>query len=243
MLRSVDVRTGEAVEIRYELAGLGSRFLALVVDMLAQSAIAIVLLIGFSFAASGLSRLPLAGKNVTAWLIAFAILLFFLIFFGWFIIFETWWSGRTPGKRALGLRVVRDGGFPLDAGAAIIRNLVRVAEFALGFYTISAISTLVSKENKRLGDFAAGTLVVRDRTDAVPDLDAYLTRSAVSDLGLSSADRLLIDRFLARRATLDRSARQRLAARIAERVRPTLREPYAQLDDEGLLEFLAGRLT
>jgi uncharacterized RDD family membrane protein YckC len=240
MLRSVDVRTGEAVEIRYELAGLGSRFLALVVDMLAQAAIALALLLAFSFAAPGLSRLPFVGKNVTAWLVAFWILLFFLLFFGWFIVFETWWSGRTPGKRALGLRVVRDGGFPLDAGAAIIRNLVRIAEFALGFYTISAISTLVSKENKRLGDFAAGTLVVRDRADAVPDLDAYLARSAHSDLGLSADDRLLVDRFLARRSSLDRSARQRLAARIAERVRPTLREPYAQLDDEELLEFLSG---
>jgi uncharacterized RDD family membrane protein YckC len=240
MLRSVDVRTGEAVEIRYELAGLGSRFLALVVDMLAQFAIAFALLLGFGLAAPGLSRLPLAGKNATAWLVAFVILLLFMIFFGWFIVFETWWSGRTPGKRALGLRVVRDGGFPLDAGAAVIRNLVRVAEAVLGFYTISAISALVSKENKRLGDFAAGTLVVRDRADAVPDLDAYLARSARSDLGLSADDRLLAERFLARRAALDRSARQRLAARIAERIRPTLREPYPQLDDEALLEFLAG---
>jgi uncharacterized RDD family membrane protein YckC len=240
MLRSMDVRTGEAVEIRYELAGLGSRFLALVVDMLAQFAIALALLIAFSFAAPGLSRLPLAGKNVTAWLIAFAILLLFMIFFGWFIIFETWWSGRTPGKRALGLRVVRDGGFPLDAGAAIIRNLVRIAELGLGFYTISAISALVSKENKRLGDFAAGTLVVRDRSDAVPDLDAYLARAARSDIGLSAEDGLLVNRFLARRATLDRSARQRLAARIAERIRPTLTAAYGHLDDETLLEFLAG---
>jgi uncharacterized RDD family membrane protein YckC len=239
MLRSVDVRTGEAVEIRYELAGIGSRFLALVVDMFAQFAIAFALLIGFAFAAPGLSRLP-AGKNVTAWLIAFAIFLFFVIFFGWFIVFEAWWSGRTPGKRALGLRVVRDGGFPIDAGAAIIRNLVRIAELALGFYTISAISALVSKENKRLGDFAAGTLVVRDRADAVPDLDAYLARSARSEIGLSADDRLLVDRFLARRATLDRSARQRLAERIAERIRPTLAASYAHLDDEALLEFLAG---
>ena len=239
MLRSVDVRTGEAVEIHYELAGLGSRFLALVVDMLAQFGIAIAIMIAFGFAATPLSRIAI-GKNLTGWLIAVGILIFFTLFFGWFIIFEAWWSGRTPGKRALGLRVVRDGGFPLDAGAAVIRNLVRVVELLLGFYAISAVSALISKENKRLGDFAAGTLVVRDRADAVPDLDAYLARSAPSDTGLSSDDRLLIDRFLARRAALDRSARNGLAARIAERVRPTLRASYAHLDDEELLEFLAG---
>ena len=239
MLRSVDVRTGEAVAIRYELAGLGSRFLALVVDMLAQTAIIVALLIAFGFALTPLSRLA-AGKNLTAWLIAFGIAVLFLVFFGWFIIFEAWWSGRTPGKRALGLRVVRDGGFPLDLGAAIIRNLVRVGEFALGFYAISAVSTLISKENKRLGDFAAGTLVVRDRADAVPDLDAYLARPVRSELGLSAEDRVLAERFLARRATLERSARQRLAARIAARIRPTLTASYAHLDDESLLEFLAG---
>jgi uncharacterized RDD family membrane protein YckC len=239
MQRSVDVRTGEAVAIRYELAGLGSRFLALVVDMLAQFAIAAALFIGFAFAAPTIARFTF-GKNLSGWLIAFGILLLFLIFFGWFIIFEAWWSGRTPGKRALGLRVVRDGGFPLDAGAAVIRNLVRIAEALLGFYAASAVSTLVSKENKRLGDFAAGTLVVRDRADAVPDLDAYLARPAHSELGLSAQDRLLVERFLARRAALDRVARDRLAAQIAQRVRPTLRGSYAQLDDEALLEFVAG---
>jgi uncharacterized RDD family membrane protein YckC len=177
MERSVDVRTGEAVAIRYELAGLGSRFLAVVVDMLAQFAIVIALLIGFGFAASSLARIPFIGsKNGEAWLIAFLVLLTFLIFFGWFIIFETWWSGRTPGKRALGLRVVRDGGFPIDLGAAVIRNLVRIVELLFGFYLLAAISALISPENKRLGDLAAGTIVVRDRAEAIPDLDAYLAR-------------------------------------------------------------------
>ncbi len=241
MERTVDVRTGEAVAIRYELAGLGSRFLAVTLDLIAQVAILVVLVVAFVLIAQPLGKLvPVASKNLTAWAIAFAVAVFFLIFFGWFIIFETWWSGRTPGKRALGLRVVRDGGFPIDLGAAVIRNLVRVAEVGLGFYTVSAVSALISKENKRLGDFAAGTIVVRDRADAVPDLDAYLSRPARTDTGLSDEDRVLIERFLARRAMLDPSARVRLATRIAERVRPTLRAQYGNLDDESLLEFLAG---
>ncbi len=237
MERSVDVRTGEAVEIRYELAGLGSRFLAVSVDVLAQVAVVIVLFVAYALASPLIARLAF-GKNVSAWLVALAVAAFFVIFFGWFIVFETWWSGRTPGKRALGLRVVRDGGFPIDPGAAVIRNLVRIAEVALGGYTLSAISALLSKENKRLGDFAAGTIVVRDRADAVPDLDAYLSRPMRADTGLAEGDRVLIERFLARRAGLDRMARARLAAQLAERVRPTLRASYAHLDDESLLEFL-----
>jgi uncharacterized RDD family membrane protein YckC len=240
--RSIDVRTGEAVAIRYELAGLGSRFLAVTVDMIAQALVVLVLALAFGFAAPVLVRfVPFLGKQFEGWLIAGLVAGLFLIFFGWFIIFETWWSGRTPGKRALGLRVVRDGGFPLDLGAAVIRNLVRIAELGLGFYTLSAISALLSPENKRLGDFAAGTIVVRDRADAAPDLDAYLARPAASDTGLSDADRLLIDRFAGRQATLEPAARLRIAAQIAGRIRPTLRASYAHLDDEALLEFLAGR--
>jgi uncharacterized RDD family membrane protein YckC len=237
--RSVDVRTGEAVAIRYELAGLGSRFLAVVVDGIAQILIVLAVAIVAGLASRALNRLLPFGA-ASAWWTAILIALVFLIFFGWFIIFEIWWSGRTPGKRALGLRVLRDGGFPIDPGAAVIRNLIRIVEVALGFYTLSAVSALVSKENKRLGDLAAGTIVVRDRAEPPPDLDAYLARPVRADTGLGDADRVLIERFLARRTTLERNARWRLAAQIADRVRPTLRARYDHLGDEELLEFLAG---
>ncbi|MEO7040138.1 MAG: RDD family protein [Candidatus Elarobacter sp.] len=241
MERSIDVRTGESVAIRYELAGLGSRFLAVLVDLVAQIAIVFALLLAASAWMSTGGRLVARSANAGAWGIALLVLMLFTIFIGWFIIFEIWWSGRTPGKRALGLRVVRDGGFPIDSGAAVIRNLVRLIEFSLGFYAVSAICALLSKENKRLGDFAAGTIVVRDRADAVPDLDAYLSRPSRTDTGLTEGDRVLAERFLARRATLEPTARLRLAAEIAARIRPTLRASYASLDDESLLEFLTGR--
>jgi len=239
--RTLEIRTGEAVEIRYELAGLGSRFLAVVVDGIAQAVLVIAVLIAFGYSSAALVRILPHAANVSAWLFAALVLVMFVIVIGWFIVFEIWWSGRTPGKRALGLRVVRDGGFPLDAGAAVVRNLVRLVELGLGFYTISAISALISKENKRLGDFAAGTIVVRDRVAAVPDLDAYLARPMRSETGLSEADRLLVERFLARRTTLDPSARVQLAGRIADRIRPTLVASYTNLDDEELLEYLAGQ--
>jgi uncharacterized RDD family membrane protein YckC len=238
--RSVEVRTGEAVEIEYELAGLGSRFLAVLVDGIAQVAILIAFAIAAAFASSGLQRIS-HSANLTAWLIAISVLITFVIFIGWFIVFEIWWSGRTPGKRALGLRVVRDGGFPIDAGAAVIRNLVRIVEILLGFYAISAISALISKENKRLGDFAAGTIVVRDRVDAPPDLDAFLERPARAATGLTEPHRVLIERFLARRDQLAPDARTALAGRIAAQVRPTLVASYNNIGDEALLEFLTGR--
>jgi uncharacterized RDD family membrane protein YckC len=141
--RTLEIRTGEAVEIRYELAGLGSRFLAVVVDGIAQIVLVIAVLIGFTYSGTALERALPRAANLSAWLFAALVLVMFVIVIGWFIVFEIWWSGRTPGKRALGLRVVRDGGFPLDAGAAVVRNLVRLVELGLGLYTISAISALI----------------------------------------------------------------------------------------------------
>ncbi|HTJ28068.1 MAG TPA: RDD family protein [Candidatus Limnocylindria bacterium] len=236
MRRNVDVRTGEAVAIRYELAGLGSRFLAIVIDGIAQSALLIGLFVLAAFVEPPLLR-ALPSKYLAAAQIALAILIVFTIVFGWFVIFETWWSGRTPGKRALGLRVVRDGGFPVDWGASLIRNLVRLVELIFGFYALSAISALLSPENKRLGDYAAGTIVVRDRVGAAGGIDAYL---AVAQNGLLSAeDRLLVERFLARRASFEPTARLRLAAGIATRLRPAAPAALQTLDDEALLEALA----
>jgi len=240
MERSVDVRTGEAVSIRYELAGLGSRFLAVAIDTVAQVLIVVVISIALGLAGTAIER-TLPRTNLGPWIVAIWVAVLFVVTIGWFIVFEIWWSGRTPGKRAIGIRVLRDGGLPIDAGAAVIRNLVRLVEMLLVAYAASAASTLLSKENKRLGDFAAGTIVVRDRADPIPDLDAYLERRARPDTGLREDDRVLIERFLARRASLEPHARWVLASQIADKVRPTLNASYGGLDDEQLLEWLVER--
>ena len=88
--------------------------------------------------------------------IALVVTIVFVILFGYFIVFEALWNGQTPGKKLLGLRVVRDGGYPIDFGASLIRNLIRVGEWILGYYLLAAVSALLSPENKRLGDIAAG---------------------------------------------------------------------------------------
>jgi len=164
------------------------------------------------------------------------------IFFGWFIIFEIWWSGRTPGKRALGL--ARGTGVAFRSTPARRSSATSSASSSSASVSTpaSAVCALLSRENKRLGDFAAGTIVVRDRAETAPDLDAYLARPVRSDTGLSAGDRQLIERFLARRAALDPAARIRLAApESPARVRPTLRADYGHLGDETLLEFLVDR--
>jgi uncharacterized RDD family membrane protein YckC len=239
--RALEVRTAEAIAVRYELAGLGSRFLALTLDLVIQFAAVAAVAVAAGVFAAPLARALAAiklDKTISVVLISLLALLSFALFFGYFIIFELVWNGQTPGKRALGIRVVRDEGFPVDAGAAIVRNVVRVVELAAGFYVISALVTLLSPENKRPGDFAAGTIVVRDRADDVPVLDALVRDERERDDGLDRDDRALIARFLVRRATLEASASAHVAARIAERVRPKLRASFHYLDDVALLEHL-----
>ncbi len=239
--RALDVRTAEAIAVRYELAGLGSRFLALTLDLVIQAAV-----VGVVFVAAAVFARPLAqtfvslqlDKAVYVTVLTLLALATFGLFFGYFIIFELVWGGQTPGKRALGIRVVRDEGFPVDAGAAVIRNVVRIVELVLGFYVISALVMLLSHENKRPGDFAAGTIVVRDRPDDLPVLDALLRDDPEHDDGLDREDRALIAQFLSRRATLEANASSEIAARIAERVRPKLRASFDYLDDVALLEHL-----
>jgi uncharacterized RDD family membrane protein YckC len=235
MDRTLDVRTPESIEFSYDLAGVGSRFLAVMIDLAVQ--IAVVALAATIFARI-LPAHHAASRDALT--IAVAIAFVFLVFFGYFIVFEALWNGQTPGKKALGLRVVRDGGFPLDWGASLIRNLVRVVEAAAGFYAISAIVALLSPENRRVGDFAAGTLVVRiSRIDEAESLLEQLRAPVYASTAfVSGEERALIRRFLERREGIVYERRATIAHQLAERVRPRVPAELQRLDDEALLERL-----
>ena len=241
MDRSISVRTPESIAFSYELAGAGSRFLALAVDTAIQTVLLIAAFAGISWA---LSQVSVSRERIgfsTSIGIAIAVTILFAVYFGYFIAFEALWNGQTPGKRLLGLRVVRDGGYPIDFGAAAIRNLVRVGEAAFGFYAISVASTLLSPLNKRLGDLAAGTIVVRDERTATLESIVAKTQTVSAPLGaIPDRDRILIDRFMTRRGGLARNVRALLAYRLADRVRPHVPADLRKLDDEDLLERVSG---
>jgi len=244
--RTVEVRTPESIAFSYELAGLGSRFLALVVDQAIQFATLGAIFTGIVLAASRfpkhLARVaPVAAEKLGESLaIAFIIAVAFAVLFGYFILSEAVWNGQTPGKRLLGLRVVRDGGYPIDFGASLIRNLIRVGEALVGYYILAAISALISPENKRLGDLAAGTIVVRDARLAAPRPLAARDKEATyaSTAYVAGEERALIKRFLERRDTLAPDRRKALAAHLAARVRGRMPPDLAGLEDEPLLERL-----
>ncbi len=253
MERTVDVATGESVAFTYELAGLGSRFFAVAIDIAIQVFVLIVALALLAWLAIATPNVVAAKPDrLTTFTVAvlegLSYVAAFLLFFGYFIIFEWRSQGSTPGKRLLGIRVVRDGGFPLDFTSAVVRNVVRILEFAAGFYTISAIATLLSPMNRRLGDMAAGTIVVRvsrfDRTVTLASLlDAENARDDALAGDLSEGERDLVRRYVERRASLSPTARLSLAKQIADAVRPKLRASFEHLDDDDLLVHVGRTAT
>jgi uncharacterized RDD family membrane protein YckC len=149
-MTALTITTPEHVEIRLETAGAGSRFLAILIDFAITSGIS-----GFVREVAVL-MLPSAIAG------AVIITASFLITWGWHLWFEVRNQGQTPGKRALSLRVVDARGLPLSVHQALVRNIVRVIDFAPLFYGVAAISSTVDPLRRRLGDIVAGTLVIRE---------------------------------------------------------------------------------
>jgi hypothetical protein len=129
------------------------------------------------------------------------------------MLFEILWSGQTPGKRMVGIRVIRETGYPIRPIDAVIRNLVRMVDWLPAVYGIGVLTMLLNKRSKRLGDFASGTIVVREgsRGAAIPLMP---TVAEPSGIRLSSADATLVRDFLVRRTSMDPQARANLATRL-----------------------------
>lgn len=230
--------TPEAVEVSLDIAGLGSRAIAWLLDTLIQLALLIPLGIALGVA------LAAVGPDATAVLVLFS-LLYFLVLWGYYPFFETVWNGQTPGKRAQRLRVVRTDGQPVTFAPVMVRNLVRIVD-VLVLPFLGVVSMLVTRRSQRLGDLAAGTMVVREHRAPVPEaLDLQHLVPARPDLpgvdatGLTEREYDVVRSFLLRRDSLDPAARRALARRLVSMVRDRVGGPPANLDDEALLEAVA----
>lgn len=215
-----------------ELAGVGSRSAAVMLDTM----IVTVALVVLGLLANGLG-LGESGSALAGWALAILILLSFLTFFGYFALFEALNGGRTPGKQALGIRVVMQTGHPVTTAAAVVRNLVRLLDcyFPLLPFLPGLLMIFVHSRNQRLGDLAAGTIVVRDRP-----LDWGLgpvttpEREDAIEAGppeLSEEEFRLLDRFLARAGQLDAIVQVRLATELARRFQDRIPRRTASADE------------
>lgn len=221
-----DVVTGEAVALDLRLAALPSRALAAVLDLLVQLAGVFLL------------SLLLSGLQVqieSALQAALAVVLYVAIFVGYPVAAETLWRGRTVGKAAMGLRVVRDDGGPIRFRQALVRGLVGgiVEKPGVLLFTvvIALVSSLVSRRGKRLGDVLAGTLVLQERVPVrggpvavmPPTLAGW---AATLDLSSLSDDLALASRqYLARASQLEHHAREELGGRLIAAMGAAVRPP------------------
>jgi uncharacterized RDD family membrane protein YckC len=236
----LSIETPEQVALEFPLAGVGSRFLALAVDMLLQLAIAVSVL-GAVAGAWGL--LDRTGTRGGPWFLAILVVAAFLLFYGYFAAFEAFWHGQTPGKRLIGLRVLSVSGRPARIDEAILRNLVRVVDQLPGVYAIGILTMLISSRNQRLGDLAAGTVVVHETLLSAPQMVVVPTSTGVgwTGGGLSEAELLLAETFLQRRHELEPAVRSTHAQAIADRLRARLGPAAPPLEPEALIEALHAR--
>ena len=241
--RRLGIETPEHLVLELELAGLGSRMAATLCD-------AGVLTLAYLLLGLAIQLLPTQanGDANGPWSTLGAIVLIvtlFLLFWGYFLLFEGLNEGRTPGKRLMGIRVVMDTGHPLTFTAAAVRNLVRIVDMQPLFtYQVGLGFVLFHRQNKRLGDIVAGTVVVRDRpenllltsaaTDRAPEPEAL----EAGPPELSDEEFRLLDQLLERLEGLEGAVRHRLTAELVARFAP--RFPQRDADYETFLVRLHG---
>jgi len=234
----ISIPTPEGVEIEMVLAGLGSRLAAALIDWIIINGVLLSLWVAGLVVAS---PFDLAGGVLAAGLISAT----FLVLFGYDTAFETLNSGRTPGKRLLGIRVVRYGGAPPGFLAAAIRNLLRLVDVAI--LPVGVLCILFTARNQRLGDLAAGTLVVRELRAGVAAPASWaagdwsaVDRYATWDVsGVTPAEVATVRRFLERRHSLEPAARHHLGEELAGRLRPRVPGASPAISAEEFLEGLS----
>jgi uncharacterized RDD family membrane protein YckC len=226
MAEEYQLLTPESVDISYDVAGIGSRFVAATVDLLSQIGLLVLITLG----SIGLMQLPEPGPTAGAILL---ITLYFAVFWGYFIIFETLWSGQTPGKRLAHLRVIKTSGHPIGFIDALVRNLLRIVDFLPSLYALGVVVMFANRRSRRIGDLAAGTVVIKERPRIrMGDLPAPIPNAAhVPPLGapdpeelawnlrsLSAQDTQIVADYLDRSTGFPSEVRARVGSEIAHMV-------------------------
>jgi uncharacterized RDD family membrane protein YckC len=264
-LDQLNIETPEQVDLRLPIAGIGSRFLAILTDTIIQivAELLLVLFIVVFLSASQRERFGDVSDTAGKWLVAAIILFNFLLFWGYFALFEAFWNGQTPAKRLVKIRVIKDSGRQITLFEALARNLIRVIDMIPpNLYFVGLVSMLCNKQQKRLGDFVAGTIVIHERDNEQPVLghnSRSITTSvyqpplseSVKRIGafqppadavarLRAEDLNVIESFLARALDLDLSTRAEIASRIATSMFAKMNLPLPQdVNPERTLEAIS----
>jgi uncharacterized RDD family membrane protein YckC len=236
---AVHVEIPEDVRLSFPLAGPAPRLAAYAIDLTARAMVFLVFVVLVSVAIPGTS---LGGTSI-----GLALLALFVLEWGYGFLFEMLWNGQTPGKRAFGLRVVKEGGYAIGPYDAMVRNLLRAADVLPFLYGVGLVSMLATRRLQRLGDIAAGTMVIRETRHRlrreIPDL-AGVRKLSADELGSSwrpterTLDLLYL--FALRRESLAPARAREIATLLAAplRRRLALRTPDRDDPDTFLLRVL-----
>jgi uncharacterized RDD family membrane protein YckC len=236
----LNIDTPELVSIEMPLAGIGSRFIAIFVDYALWTALITLLVLLGALVLPSIRFLDRLSVN---WAIGIVFFLFFLLHWGYFTLFEALWNGRTPGKRVVHIHVIHRSGRAISFLESLTRNLVRFVDSLPSLYAVGLITMFISRQNQRLGDMAAGTLVVRDNDIATPYWGELSSRTftapsfaqattvdrsftphlqvslpATQVARLSMGDLQVLESFFSRRLDMDLVTRASLAEKIAAAV-------------------------
>lgn len=232
----MSIVTPEGVVIEMTLAGLGSRIVAQVLDSIIKFGIILIAAVGFGVL--GMTD-PDPGLLLIGFLIFNAV-----IAVAYDVFFEVTQHGRTPGKMATGIRVVMVGGGPVTFVPSFIRNILRLVDMLPSFYLIGMVSVLVTERNQRVGDLAAGTIVVHETptTTAAPPPPPPAALPAVVEAwdvtAVTQEELAAVSRFLERRSSLSVQARYGLATELSARLRPKVPGAVQEIPPEQFLEWL-----
>ncbi len=214
------ISTPENVDLHLELAGIGNRVLAALIDTTITYAIILLLALLFWGAVTvvGLTDLAEKDRSLINNLISMAaIFLVFVVNFGYFILFEGLWQGQTPGKKIVSIRVIETNGQPVGWSAVVLRNLIRTLDTGLAF--VGLLPMIIDRNEKRFGDYAAGTIVVRERKADMLSEDFVLSETyntEAIDVGrITPQEYALLVGFLKRRTNLAKSQRPLIAGNLA----------------------------
>jgi uncharacterized RDD family membrane protein YckC len=237
------IETPEQTTLDFPLAGIGSRFLAIALDTLLE--VAAISVVGIVLLALAMP-FTLFFRSSGLWAVAIIIFFVFSIYVGYFALFEALWNGQTPGKRWTHLRVIKDSGRPISAYDAVLRNLLRIVDWLPTLYAAGIVTMIISRENRRIGDYAAGTVVVHEKpletVGSIWKARAAPTRAVPlrSSAQLTLEELQLVETFLERRDSLHSEVRRTMARQIADRIGGRVGVPPAtRPDTERFLEDMA----
>jgi len=229
LFNRLTLHTPESVELDFTLAGIGNRAYALLIDYIILGLIIVVFLLGAllfnSVLLEAIAKFIGSNNNLELWLIAVQALIFFFIYVGYFVFYETVWSGQTPGKHYVKIRVIRDDGRPVRLQQSTLRALMRPFDelFFIGVFFI-----VFNQREKRLGDLVGGTVVIQEEqpmttaalkisTSAQSLANTLLIEADISSL--LPEDFAVIREYLQRREGMIPKARNEVSKQLATQVK------------------------